>query len=344
MRKLLAFLCAVTVLNAAPIKIGVIGPFSGNSAYWGTPYKNSILLAYEELGLKPDQYELIFEDTLSQYPTVALAAQKLINVDHVNALINTFDKCSYIVAPIVRKAQIPCIGLALDDRASEREYNFAVWTPVTKTVRMFLEKARAEKIKTIRLLALKDYYPYRAEIELDKQIAQSYPEMKIVYRDYFNPDLTDFRTFSLKARQTPADLTVILAYPPAETILLRQLKMDGITSLSAVEGFDFLGADMSLLPPGTWWTGAAEQRPDFEAAYARRFSDKPFTGPTYGYDCLKLLVAAFEKNREHPEAALRGLSVEGAGGTTSIDADGHIDMPAYLKSWQGGKVVLLKKE
>ncbi len=344
MKRFIAFVFAATLLNAAPIKIGVIGPFSGIQAWWGTPYKNSVLLAYEELGLTPDRVKLIFEDTHYEFPQVAMCANKLLQVDHVDAIIDTFDKSSYIVAPRTQKAKIPYLVMALDDRACDKKYSYAIWTPVQKTVNLFLEKAHAEGIKTIRLLVLKDYYPYRTEIELDKQIKAGYPDIKIVYRDYFNPDLIDFRTFSLKARQIPADLTVVLAYPPAETILVRQLLSDGVKKLSSVEGFDMLSDDISMLPEGTWWTGATQQSPAFEAAYKKRWGESTYTGPTFGYDCLKLLVAGFEKNREHPEDAMRGLSVEGFGGTTTITQDGEIDMPAYLRVRQNGQSIVLKSE
>jgi hypothetical protein len=98
-----------------------------------------------------------------------------------------------------------------------------------------------------------------------------------------------------------------------------------------------------LLPEGTFWVGGPENRPEFDAAFKKRFGYVSFPGPCYGYDELKLLVKAFEINREHPEKALPGLSVLGAGGTTTITPEGWTEMPAYLKKWEGGKKVIVKE-
>ncbi len=342
-KPLLLFLFAATLLNAAPIKIGVLGPFSGADSYWGIPYRNSVILAYEELGLTTDKIQLIFEDTLSEYPRVATGARKLVNIDRVDAIINTFDKASHIVAPVAAKARIPHLCLSLDS-ASDKKYTFTIWTPINKTVSMLLNKAREEQIHTLRLLVLRDYYPYRTEQEFDKQLKASYPDIKIVYREYFNPSERDFRTFALKAQQTPADLTIIVAYSPTVELLTKELVARGITKLSSIESFDQIQTGFNILPEGTWWAGAAENTPGFNSAYQKRFGEITFTGPTYGYDCLKLLAKAFELNREHPELALPGISIAGAGGETTLLREGYSDMPAYLKAWQNGKVVLLKKE
>lgn len=329
-------------LEDHPIKIGVLGPFSGSSDYWGKPYKDSILLAYEELGLTKDKVQLVFEDWGSSYPQCAMAIQKLINVDKVEAVINTFDKCGYIAAPILKRKGIPQVVLALDDRVADGKTTFTVWTPIRHTTELMLRELARSGPKRLALFVLRDYYPYRSEKEILAQI-KNYPSLSIVHTTYFNPDERDFRTITLKARQTPWDTAIILAYPPTVTIVTRQLKIDGIKNVTSIEGFDQMEmADVrELIPEGTFWSGAPDHRPEFDAAFKKRFGYTPFTGPCYGYDSLKLLVKAFELNREHPGTALPGLSVMGAGGTTTITPEGWTEMPAYLKRWEGGKKVIV---
>ena len=335
-------LLLATLLAAAPIKIGVLGPLTGEADWWGRPYRDSILLAYEELGLTPDKVQLVFEDWRGDWATLALATQKLANVDHVDAVINTFDKAAYITKPILKARHIPQIDLSLDDRMADGKTTFTLWTPIRRTTELLLEKAAQTGHHRLALFILRDYFPLRAEMEIKKQLT-SCPGLSIAHTEYFNPDERDFRGITLKARQTDWDMAVILAYPPTTTIITRQLLQDGIKNLTSIEGFDMMADDTKLLPEGTWWTGAADDRPEFDAAFKKRFGYTPFTGPCYGYDCLKLLVKAFEINRDHPEKALPGLSVLGAGGTTTITPEGWTEMPAYLKEWRNGRKVLLKE-
>ncbi len=334
-----AGLCLCTLAAAQPIKIGVLAPLTGPQDWWGQPYRDSVILAYEELGLKPDEVQLVFEDWQSDWGRLALAVQKLVNVDKVDAVINTFDKAAYVCAPILKRAGVPQLVLALDDRPADGQTTFCVWTPVEVTARLMLEEAARKGYKKLALFVLKDYALMRGEIEIKKQIA-NYPGMEIIDVQHFDPSLREFRMVSLKAREKEWDLGVVLAYPPTATLLTRQLVSDGVKNLTSIEGFDQLEADMGMLPEGTWWSGAADHRVEFDAAFEKRFGYKPFTGPCYGYDCLKLLVAAFEKDRANPAAGLKQVEVMGAGSRVSLTENGHCRMSAYLKRWEGGKKVL----
>jgi len=341
---LLFAFCLSAILEASPIKIGVLVPLSGPTDWWGRPYRDSVILAYEEMGLTPDKVQLVFEDWGFDWAKLALATQKLINVDHVEAVINTFDKAGYVVAPILKKHNVPQLVLSLDDRVADAKTTFTVWGPVKHNTHMLLDQLVATGHKKLALFVLRDYAPLREEIEIKKQI-KNYPTLSIANTTYFNPDERDFRTITLKARQDDWDMAIIYAYPPTATLIVRQLRADGVKDMASIESFDQMDIKdvRELVPDGSWWAGSADNRPEFDAAFRKRFGYAPFTGPCYGYDCLKLLVKAFEINREHPEKALVGLSVLGAGGTTTITPEGWTEMPAYLKQLQKDKIVILKE-
>jgi ABC-type branched-subunit amino acid transport system substrate-binding protein len=335
-------LLCINLLDAAPIKIGVLAPLSGLGDWWGKPYCDSIILAYEEMGLTPDKVQLVIEDTQTRWPELALGLQKLINVDKVDAVLNTFDKTGYICAPILKQHHIPQLVLSLDDRSADGKTTFTLWTPVRRTTQMLLEEAVKAGHKKLALFVLRDYYPYRAELEIKKQL-KNFPQLSIAHTEYFNPDERDFRTLSMKAREEEWDLAVVLAYSPTVNILTKQLIFDGVKNLTAIESFDQLQEDIKRLPEGTWWTGASENRPEFVEAFKKRFGYEPSVGPCYGYDEMKLIMKAFELNRKNPEKALPGLSVLGAGGTTTITPEGWSEMPAYLKRWENGQKVMVRE-
>ena len=66
------------------IKIGWMGPLSGEAASYGESIKRGVELAKKEMNV---DVEIIFEDTKCDVDEAASAAQKLINVDQVVAII-----------------------------------------------------------------------------------------------------------------------------------------------------------------------------------------------------------------------------------------------------------------
>lgn len=291
--------------------------------------QNSILLAYEELGLQEKDVELIFEDWEGNWPKLASATQKLIQVDKVDAIINSFDKASYIVAPLAKKAQIPHLVLALDDRIADGKYNFTVWTPVEATSQLLLQKAYLDGHRKLALFILRDYYPYRSQIEIQKQL-KDFPDMEISFIQQYDPSVRDFRTMSLKAYANDWDLGILLGYPPSADIFYKQLLSEGSRPITSDAAFDMF-SDHSIIPDRSWWVGAAENTPAFEKAYIERFGQKPFTGVTYSYDCLKLIIAAWKESPNNLSEALHMVKVQGAGGETYFNEKGVAQMDGYFK-------------
>lgn len=78
-------------VSTEPIKIGFIGPLTGDGATYGMDEKNAITLAVEEInnadGIKGRKLEIIYEDGKCSGKDAATAAQKLINVDKVKIIL-----------------------------------------------------------------------------------------------------------------------------------------------------------------------------------------------------------------------------------------------------------------
>lgn len=78
-------------VSTEPIKIGFIGPLTGDVATYGIDEKNATTLAVEEInnagGIKGRKLEIIYEDGKCSGKDAATAAQKLINVDNVKIIL-----------------------------------------------------------------------------------------------------------------------------------------------------------------------------------------------------------------------------------------------------------------
>src|SRR5438309_1367757 len=82
---------APQVANNEPIKIGFIGPLTGDGAVYGEPYRNMVVMAVEEInkagGVDGKSIEVVYEDGKCNGKDGANAAQKLVNVDKVQVII-----------------------------------------------------------------------------------------------------------------------------------------------------------------------------------------------------------------------------------------------------------------
>lgn len=98
-----------------PVKVGVILPLTGDAAQYGEPFRNVEQIAAGEInaagGVNGSQIELIIEDGKCDGAAAANAAQKLINVDHVQVIIGGFCSSeSLSVVPIAEAAKVAMIS------------------------------------------------------------------------------------------------------------------------------------------------------------------------------------------------------------------------------------------
>lgn len=96
-----------TAADQSPIKIGWIGPLTGESAIYGEPISKIAQMAVDEInsqgGIDGRNIQLLLEDGKCTGQDAVTAAQKLINVDKVQAIIGGF--CSGESIPIIPLAE-----------------------------------------------------------------------------------------------------------------------------------------------------------------------------------------------------------------------------------------------
>ncbi len=98
-------------VQSTKIKIGVIGPYSGDAAVYGEPYREVVQMAIDEInskgGINGSKIEAIFEDGKCSGQDSASAAQKLINIDKVQVIIGGFCSSeSLAIVPIAEQNKV----------------------------------------------------------------------------------------------------------------------------------------------------------------------------------------------------------------------------------------------
>lgn len=123
MKKLLcALLSALLVLGSTAgcsqnggsdgIKIGLIGPATGDTAFLGEQMKQLMEFVQKEVndagGINGKSVTFYMEDDAGTSSGAATAAQKLVDVTKVDALVGPlFTSCVLAVKPIVNNAKVP---------------------------------------------------------------------------------------------------------------------------------------------------------------------------------------------------------------------------------------------
>lgn len=219
---LLLMACASTTEH---VKIGTIIPLTGWGAYWGQPNLKGLELAQadikEQLGM---DIELIVEDHKSDAKEAATAAQKLINVDNVDAVITEFSGPSVAVSPIVLAAKKLFIYDGFVPQPAEQNpYALKFYLDPYTECRKLAQIAQARgKTNVAGVIASADF----AE-PCKKGVTEIFADVQ--FYDYAIPD-TDFRTILTKVKAQGAEVIISLGYEQNFVALFAQKKELGITA------------------------------------------------------------------------------------------------------------------
>jgi branched-chain amino acid transport system substrate-binding protein len=146
------------------IKIGIVGPFSGPFAHYGTLFKNGAEAYVASQGgkLAGKEVELIYRDTGGPNPggTKSLVQELIVKdkVDYLGGFV--FTPNAIAVAPLIQQAQVPTVifNAATSSITEKSEYfirtSYTLWQ-VTVPLAQWAVKQNIKKVVT----AVTDYGP-----------------------------------------------------------------------------------------------------------------------------------------------------------------------------------------
>src|SRR4051812_19038696 len=103
-----SFAAAAPAIAQTKIKLGVIGPLTGDFAFGGEFQLNGARLKAEELNARKEgiEVEILAEDDQSKCDVAVAAARKLITRDRVHAVLGAWQStCTLAILPITRQAE-----------------------------------------------------------------------------------------------------------------------------------------------------------------------------------------------------------------------------------------------
>jgi len=334
--------------NTSPIKVGVIGPFSGFEAFIGPDILKGVQVAADQInahgGILGRQVTIVTADTGGDAVDAVPALRKLISVDQVNLIVGPSSLEAQAVLPILQQSKIPDVIVGgttqLDNLVSKYVFRsspsdnllgvamayYAIHKGYTRAAVLFGSNESAQTLKAPVVDAFKrhggsivadinlvpDQSSYRSEIE---QLYAANPQVVFTQVDAQTGATLFSEIKELKGLGLPFIGTDVTASSDFIKAITPATAQKVLTSLQ-----------------GTSKGGQATA--EFTQLYQKKFGSTPVELADYGYDALNVLAlacdAANSTNGDAVGAKMR--TVANPPGTTVSDyATGYKDLKAGMK-------------
>ncbi|MFA5001298.1 MAG: ABC transporter substrate-binding protein [Candidatus Paceibacterota bacterium] len=342
------------------IKIGFIGPITGDGAVYGVPLNQIAQLAVDEInqkgGIGGKLMEIIFEDGKCSGQDGATAAQKLINVDKVKVITTLCSNESLAALPIAEAAKVAIIspGANSMELSGKSPFFFRIYPTVTAEGLVFANLAYGQDKRKVAFISEQDDFTqgvYKAFTTNFTRLGGK------VIKEEFLPGTRDFKTPLTKLKkQNPDVLFINPLNPNTGNIILKQIKEMGwkiqLIINDPMTGEPFLADNKDLLE-GAW---ASEFKVDptnskFQhviKAYKDKYgSDVPYQSfAQTEYDVVYLIKDAIKAvGYDGEKIAAWGHSIkdwQGASGLITIDSNGDRVGGSVAEIIRGGKLEKIK--
>lgn len=316
-----------------PIKIGIIGHFSGEYASYGIPMKNAVELAIEEInevgGINGRKLVLVVEDDGTDSTKAASGMNKLVNVDNVDYIFSAQGSgATSVIAPIANtKKRILMITLgSAPDLTSDKDYVFrSVPSDIYQASEMVDYLNGNLKSKTIAGLYANDPYGIGIKIIVEKEVSS-----EVIASELYDPTSLDFRTQLTKIKHANPDVLVIVARENVYPVLLKQIKELGIsaiifasTELYNQEVLEKTGRE-NIEGVYTLFPKDPIDYVNFKQKYTQEFGEEPSAFSMYAYDGAISIIKSLKDsdNVNQARVNLLDLSFNGASGKVGFDSEG----------------------
>ncbi len=215
------------------IKIGIVTPLTGDASFWGQSSLEGINLVEQDLKSEGIEVEFILEDGKLDTQLSLSAAQKLVNIDGVDAIYAEFTPASMAIGSFLKDKDILFMyDAAIESPLEYSENYYKTYIDYKANCRKVATHLKEEGLIDVGLLKMNLEFA-----ELCKQgLDEVYPNLQI---ETYNPGEKDFRTALSKMKNMDAIFNP--AFPGEVQASLKQIKELGInakfiTNYDALQG------------------------------------------------------------------------------------------------------------
>ncbi|QGZ39403.1 amino acid/amide ABC transporter substrate-binding protein (HAAT family) [Pseudoduganella flava] len=350
------------------VKIGYVGPLSGQSAHLGTDTSNGARLAVEDLNAKgfkidgkPVKFVLMAEDDAAEPKQATTAAQKLAD-QKVNGVIGHQTSGTSIPASrIYYNAGIPQISASATSPVYTHQKFNTTFRVVANDNKLgaSLGDYAVKKLGAKKVAVIDDRTAYGQGLADEFAKSARKAGVQIVAREFTNDKATDFNAILTSIRAKNPDLVFFGGMDSVGGPLARQMKALGIkTKLMGGDGIcteamprlaGTTVADETIVCAEAGGVTPAQQKTmaEFAARYKKRYGQELQIYAPYSYDATMAMAAAMANAKSaDPKKYLPYLakvSYPGITGTIAFDPLGDIkDGALTLFTFKGGKKTLIE--
>lgn len=325
------------------IKIGTLGPYSGDTAMYGEAAKKGIQLAVDQVnndgGINGKQVELVSYDTKGDTTEAVSAYNRLVNEDEVAA----------IAGPVLS-------GEALAVKDAAKEDNIPMVTPTATAAEVtqdapnsfrvcFLDEyqgnaaakyaASADGLnaKTAAMIVSKGNSYSEGLAAAFKTTFEAQGGTVVDTENYADSD-TDFSAQLTKVKDSGAEVVYIPDYYNTAGPMLQKAKEMGLTAkFMGGDGWDSIQKDYADAADGDYFTNhyaadnQAEVVQSFLSAYKNAYNETPNSFAALGYDAAMTVMDAIKNadSTDHQKIidALKDINVNGVTGSFTFDENGN---------------------
>lgn len=321
------------------IKLGFIGPLTGDYSIYGETTKEGAELALEEInsagGVLGKKLELVAYDSKGDKTEAINAYNRLRDSDNIVALLGgTLSGDTLAIRDIAIADNMPILtptGTHLDITVNAPNIFRACFTDPYQGETAAVFAAQNLKAKKVAVLSntSDSYSEGLAEAFVSK--FKEYGEVTTV--EGYTQDDSDFKSLLTKIANTNPDVLYLPEYYTKAGQIISQIREVGLdVQIVGPDGYDGIEEDYADVAEGVYFTNhfakteEAQIVQDFVSNYKEKYGSSPSTFAALGYDTAYILADAIKQagsvDSDKIIAALANTDLTGVTGNIVFDEEG----------------------
>ncbi|MCG0277253.1 MAG: ABC transporter substrate-binding protein [Thermanaeromonas sp.] len=350
---------AQTNTGEKTIKIGFMGPLTGDAKTFGESTRNAFLLALEQAGMKAGEYKIehVITDDRNDATEAVNVVDKLISQDKVQAIVGSVtSRTTIAVSEIANSKKVVLISPTATaekvtvDNNQRKEFVFRA---------CFLDPFQGEiaaRFARENLNAQTAAILYDQGNDYSKGLAEAFRKSfealggQIVASEAYSKDDQDFSAVLTNIAQKNPDILYLPDYYGKVSLIGKQARNKGIKAVFlGGDGWDSPELDFAAMEGGYFTNHYSPDDPRSEVQkwiqdYKSKYGAVPDAFATLAYDATNLLLNAIKTaNSNDPvkikEALQATRDFPGVTGKITFNANGDPVKPAHIIQIKGGKQV-----
>ena len=351
--------CKQGTNNTQELKIGVIFPLTGENASYGEKGQKAINMALEDVNrrsvVNSKKVSVIYEDSRAEAKTGATAIQKLIDIDHVSAVIGDIvSAVTLAAAPIAERNQVVLLSptSSAPTITDAGQFIYRIWPSDLAEGNAVAEFARNKGYKRPAILHLNNDYG----LAIAKIFKENFEigDARVIFQEGYLETTSDYRSILTKLTKANPDVLYVAGYFGDTARILKQARELGNKSqflgTTAIEDNKFLeiagnAAEGIMYPLATGFDPKSKE-PEvtkFVNGFQKKYGYEPAWVEAQSYDAFMLIYNAANSI----EGKTDGLKIKrffdsmgefvGVTGKFKFDQNGDVSKPVFFKTIRDGK-------